>query len=82
MHQYLVGQGYWSYIKGVYEDHPVETDPEYVTWEQAASRIMYCLATLRKTRPPQRRVPKEDARIGFHKTTTHELRAQFRLQRL
>ena len=45
MHQYLVGQGYWSYIKGAHEDQPVETAPKYATWEQAASRVMYCLAT-------------------------------------
>ena len=45
MHQYLVRQGYWSYIKGAHEDQPVVTAPEYATWEQAASRVMYCLAT-------------------------------------
>ena len=45
MHQYLVGQGYWTYIKGAHEDQPGLTTPEYVTWEQAASRVMYCLAT-------------------------------------
>ena len=37
---------------------------------------------LRKTRPPRKRVLKEDAGIGLHKPTTHELRAQFRLQRV
>ena len=31
MHQYLAGQGYWSYIKGVHEDQPDLTTPEYVT---------------------------------------------------
>ena len=45
MHQYLVGQGYWSYIKGAHIDQPIETAPEYATWVQAASRVMYCLAT-------------------------------------
>ena len=25
MHQYLVGQGYWSYIVGAHEDRPIET---------------------------------------------------------
>ena len=35
MHQYLVGQGYWSYIKGAHEDQPILMAPEYVTWEQA-----------------------------------------------
>ena len=45
MKHYLVGQGYWSYIIGAHEDQPIITDPEYATWEQASSRIMYCLAT-------------------------------------
>ena len=45
MHQYLVGKGYWSYIEGVHVDQPVETAPEYATSVQAASRVMYCLAT-------------------------------------
>ena len=45
MHQYLVGQGYWSYIEGAHKDRPIKTDPGYATWEQAASRVMYCLAT-------------------------------------
>ena len=45
MHQYLVGQGYWSYIKGPQEYQPVPTTPEYTTWEQAASCVMYWLAT-------------------------------------
>ena len=44
MHQYLVGQGYWSYIKGAHEDQPGPTAPKYATWEQATSRVMYCLA--------------------------------------
>ena len=38
MHQYLVRQDYWSYIKGADEDQVVLTAPEYATWEQAASR--------------------------------------------
>ena len=29
----------------MHEDQPVVTAPEYTTWEQAASRVMYCLAT-------------------------------------
>ena len=45
MHQYLVGQGYWSYIKGAQENQPGPTTPKYSTWEQAASRVMYSLAT-------------------------------------
>ena len=45
MHQYLVGQGYWSYVEGVHTDQPIKTAPQYATWVQAASRVMYCLAT-------------------------------------
>ena len=45
MHQYLVGQGYWNYIKGAHEDQPVVTAPKYTTWDQVASRLMYFLAT-------------------------------------
>ena len=44
-HQYLVGQSYWSYIKGVNE---VKLDPinlDFLKYEQEASRVMYCLAT-------------------------------------
>ena len=40
MHKYLVRQGYWSYIKGVHEDQPVVTAPEYVSWEQATSLVI------------------------------------------
>ena len=45
MHQYLVGQGYWSYIEGANTDQPGLETPAYATWEQAASRVLYCLAT-------------------------------------
>ena len=38
MHQYLVGQGYWSYINGAQENRPDPKDVQYSTWEQAASR--------------------------------------------
>ena len=37
MHQYLVGQGYWSYIKGSQENKPHPKDANYSTWEQATS---------------------------------------------
>ena len=37
MHQYLVGQGYWGYIKGAQENRPDPKDVDYGTWEQAAS---------------------------------------------
>ena len=45
MHQYLVRQGFWSYIKGAQENKPNPTNAEYATCEQTASRVMYCLAT-------------------------------------
>ena len=45
MHQYLVEQSYWSDIEGAHVDRPIETAPGYATWEQAASCVMYCLAT-------------------------------------
>ena len=32
-------------IKGAQENQPNRTTLEYATWEQAASRVMYCLAT-------------------------------------
>ena len=45
MHQYLVEQGYWSYIQGAHEDQPDSTYANYPAWEQAASRVLYCLAS-------------------------------------
>ena len=45
MHQYLVGQGYWSYFKGAHENQPNSTHADYPAWEQAASRVLYCLAS-------------------------------------
>ena len=45
MHQYLVGQGYQSYIKGAEENKPDPKEVDYSTWEHAMSRVMYCLAT-------------------------------------
>ena len=45
MHQYLVGQGYWSYIKGAHETQPNPTHTDYPTWEQAANRVLYSLAS-------------------------------------
>ena len=44
MHQYLVGQGYWSYIQGAHENQPDSTHANYPAWEQATSSVMYCLA--------------------------------------
>ena len=45
MNQYLVGQGYWSYINDAQENRPDPKNADYSTWEQATSRVMYCLAT-------------------------------------
>ena len=36
MNQYLVGQGYWSYIIGAHENKPEITHANYPTWEQGA----------------------------------------------
>ena len=33
MHQYLVGQGYWSYIEGAHETQPNPTQADYPAWE-------------------------------------------------
>ena len=44
MTQYLVGQGYWSYITGALENKPDITNANNPTREQATSRVMYCLA--------------------------------------
>ena len=43
MHQYLFGQGYWSYIKGAQENRLDPKNVDYLTWEQVASQLMYCL---------------------------------------
>ena len=45
MHQYLVGQGYWSYVKGAHEIQPNPTHVDHPTWEQATSCMLYCLAS-------------------------------------
>ena len=45
MHQYLVGQGYWSYVVGAQETQPNETYADYPAWEQAASHVLYCLVS-------------------------------------
>ena len=45
MHQYLVGQGYWSHIKGAHENKPNPTHVDYPAWEQAANHVLYCLAS-------------------------------------
>ena len=54
MHQYLVGQGYWSYIKGAHVDQPGLKTPEYAIREQAASRVHdHMLSHIRDTKTPQ-----------------------------
>ena len=45
MHQYLVGQGYWSYIEPAHESQPNPTHTDYPAWEQAASHVLYCLSS-------------------------------------
>ena len=45
MNMYLLGQGCWSYINDVEENRHNPKNANYSTWEQAASRAMYFLAT-------------------------------------
>jgi hypothetical protein len=45
MHQYLLGHGYWSYVEGANEVPPESTHKDFLVWEQAASRVLYCLAS-------------------------------------
>ena len=47
MHQYLVGQGYWSYIKERKKINPTQRLPntQHGSKPQAASRVMHCLVT-------------------------------------
>ena len=45
MDQYIVRQGYWSYIPGAHETQPNPTHVDYLAWEQAASRVLYWLAS-------------------------------------
>ena len=44
MHQHLVSEGYWSYIE-VQETQPNPTHADYLAWEQAASCVLYCVAS-------------------------------------
>ena len=45
VHQYLVGEGYWTYIEGAHETQTNPTHADYPSWEQVASRVLYCLAS-------------------------------------
>ena len=45
LHQYLVGQGCWSYIEVSQETAPDLINPNYPTRQQGASKVMYCLET-------------------------------------
>ena len=45
MHQYLVGQGYWSYVEGANENQPNPTHADRPAWEQARSRLLYAIAS-------------------------------------
>ena len=45
MTQYLVRQGYWSYINDTQKNRPGPKNVDYSTWEQTTSRVMYWLAT-------------------------------------
>ena len=45
MQQYLVSLDYWGYIEGAQEMQPNPTHADYPTWEEAVSRVLYCLAS-------------------------------------
>ena len=81
MNQYLVGQGYWSYINDTQENKPEITNANYPTWEQGASQIMYYLATcvhdhmlshIRDAKTP-REVWENLKKIFTENTSTHKL---------
>ena len=40
MHQYLVGQGYWTYNEEPQENQPNLAHIDYPPWEQAVSRML------------------------------------------
>ena len=46
MHQYLLGHGYWSYVEGANDATLNSTHMEFPTWEQSASRVLYCFASI------------------------------------
>ena len=45
MHQYLMGQGYWTYIFGALETRHVANTSNLSVWEQRESRALYCLVS-------------------------------------
>ena len=45
MHQYLVSQGYWSYVEGANKNQPNPTHADHPSWEQPVSQVLYCLAS-------------------------------------
>ena len=45
MHQYLLENGYWSYIHGENEVVLESTHKDFLAWEQVACRVLYCLAS-------------------------------------
>ena len=45
MHQYIVGQGYLSYVEGAQENQSNPTQVDHLACEQATSHLLYCLAS-------------------------------------
>ena len=45
MHQYLLGHGYWSYVEGANVAAPDSAHKDFPVWEQATSKVLYCLAS-------------------------------------
>ena len=45
MRQYLLGHGYWSYVDGANDVTLEPTHRDFPTWEQSASRVLYCFVS-------------------------------------
>ena len=44
-HQYMLGHDYWSYVEGANDAAPEPTHRDFPTWEQLASKVIYCFAS-------------------------------------
>ena len=45
MHLYLLGRGCWSYIDGANEVALEHAHKDFLAWEHASSRVLYCIAS-------------------------------------
>ena len=46
MHWYLLGHRYCSYVNGANDAAPEPTNRDFPAWEQSASRVLYCFASI------------------------------------